>query len=75
MAKVTEYEESDVHEASMMSMVIGALSRMSFAQLGDGVDPFLVFPQFASSELSSMSLVRECEHLTEVWSYTCSKRA
>jgi hypothetical protein len=61
MRRVTEYEETDAHEASMMAMLGVELSRLSLTRLEDGVDPFIAFPQFASPELNSMNLVRECK--------------
>lgn len=58
LERVTDHEETDVSEANMMAMVQAELDRMSLMRFGAGVDPFLAFPQFASPELNSVTLVR-----------------
>ncbi|KAF2118770.1 hypothetical protein BDV96DRAFT_487720 [Lophiotrema nucula] len=56
--KVHDYVESDVHEERQMRILVATLAK--YNPIGDGVDPFLVIPQFKSPELSSIYLVRKC---------------
>ncbi|ORY15398.1 hypothetical protein BCR34DRAFT_598383 [Clohesyomyces aquaticus] len=56
--KITEYEETDEHETIVTRILCGKLG--SLQNLGDGVDPFSVIPQFENPELDSLFLVRTC---------------
>ena len=57
--QVIDYEESDEYEEKQMRILVGQLARS--ARIGDGVDPFIVVPQFSSPELSALYLVRKCK--------------
>lgn len=56
--KIIKYEDSDSHEDSQMRMLVGGMAR--FFNIDDGVDPFVVLPQFKSPELDSVFLMRKC---------------
>lgn len=56
--KVLQYNEDDDQEATNMRMLGDQIATVN--HIGDGVDPFIVMPQFASPELSSVDLVRKC---------------
>ncbi|KAF2464580.1 uncharacterized protein BDR25DRAFT_95732 [Lindgomyces ingoldianus] len=56
--KISDYEDSDKHEDTLMRMLCAKLATV--VHLGDGVDPFSVIPQFESPELDSLYLVRKC---------------
>ncbi|KAF2734208.1 hypothetical protein EJ04DRAFT_437617, partial [Polyplosphaeria fusca] len=56
--QVVDYEESDEYEEKQMRILVAQLARS--ARIGDGVDPFVVVPQFESPELSALYLVRKC---------------
>jgi hypothetical protein len=57
--RVSDYEDTDTHEEQAIRMMVGTLAR--YHQIGDGVDPFIVLPQFKSSELDSLYLTRRCK--------------
>jgi hypothetical protein len=59
-SRVIDYEETDSNEERNVRMLVGKLA--TFHQLGDGVDPFNALPQFRSSELDSLWLMRKCEY-------------
>ncbi|KAF2024728.1 hypothetical protein EK21DRAFT_78108, partial [Setomelanomma holmii] len=58
LSKVVHYEESDSHEEAVLRMLVGKLARVY--QIGDGVDPFEILPQFEHPELSALYLTRKC---------------
>ena len=57
--KVVEYEDTDSHEEHVVRMLIRRLAR--YHQIGDGVDPFVVLPQFQNPELNALVLLRKCK--------------
>jgi hypothetical protein len=59
VTRVSDYEDTDTHEEQTIRMMVGKLAR--YHQIGDGVDPFVVLPQFQSSELDSLYLTRRCK--------------
>jgi hypothetical protein len=52
-----EYKEDQVE----VKMRILAAKAATFYQIGDGVDPFVMLPQFKSHELDIMFLTRNCK--------------
>lgn len=56
--KVLDYDETDGHEKTMMSLIIAKLAKAK--PIGDSMDPFSVLPQFKSPELNSLYLTRKC---------------
>ncbi|KAH7089790.1 hypothetical protein FB567DRAFT_521560 [Paraphoma chrysanthemicola] len=56
--KVVNYEQTDRHEEAVTRMLVGKLAR--YHQIGDGIDPFVVLPQFDNPELSALYLTRQC---------------
>ncbi|KAH7073642.1 hypothetical protein BKA63DRAFT_491628 [Paraphoma chrysanthemicola] len=56
--KVVNYEQTDRHEEAVTRMLVAKLAR--YHQIGDGIDPFVVLPQFQNPELSALYLTRQC---------------
>ena len=56
---VLDYNSSDDHEEVQLRILIAKFATVT--HIGDGIDPFTVIPQFASPELDSLYLVRNCE--------------
>ncbi|CAO2648315.1 Nn.00g075820.m01.CDS01 [Neocucurbitaria sp. VM-36] len=57
-SKVIKYEDSDSHEDLQMRLLVGKLA--TSYRIGDGVDPFIVLPQFQNPQLNSLYLMRKC---------------
>lgn len=58
-ARVVTYELSTSHEEALARML--AVMLANFHQIGDGVDPFNVIPQYENPELSAVWLQRNCK--------------
>lgn len=54
--RVTDYEQTPSNEEKNMQELLRQLS----SKIGNGVDPFLVLPQFDNPELHSLYLVSKC---------------
>lgn len=59
-ARVVNYELSTSHEEALCRMLVVQLA--TFHQIGDGVDPFNVIPQYENPELSAVWLQRNCKY-------------
>ena len=61
---VLDFDSSDEHEEIQLRTLIAKFATVN--HIGDGVDPFTVVPQFASPELDSLYLVRNCEFFSHL---------
>lgn len=55
---VTDYEDTEAHDALLLRLLVSHVARKY--TIGDGMDPFMVMPKFASPELNSIYLIRKC---------------
>jgi hypothetical protein len=59
ITEISDYEDTESFEERAIRMVVENIAM--YHQIGDGVDPFVVLPQFQSPELDSLYLTRRCK--------------
>ncbi|KAF2688893.1 hypothetical protein K458DRAFT_385057 [Lentithecium fluviatile CBS 122367] len=56
--RVIRYEDTDAHDEELLRIIVATVK--SSQRMGNGMDPFVVIPQFKCPELNAVRLVRNC---------------